>query len=537
MSETASARPAAPRTDADRAVVIGGGIAGLATAALLAREGWAVSLFEARDQVGGRAGVWEADGFRFDTGPSWYLMPEVFDHFFRLMGTTTAEQLNLVRLDPAYRVYSEPPAGTASDPIDIRSGRELSTQLFESIEPGAGAALAEYLDSAKDAYDLAVTRFLYDTYETTAGLRDPALLRRVPQLAPLLTTTLSRHVERRFSDKRLQQVLGYPAVFLGGSPYGVPSLYHLMSHLDLADGVLYPQGGLYEVIRAVERVARGAGVSIETGAEVTSIVTTPTAGGRAQATGITLADGRRVDADLVVSSADLHFTETQLLPEPLRTYPEQWWEKRTPSPGALLLLLGVEGDLPQLAHHTLLFTEDWRSNFDDIFGEHTRIPDPASIYVCKPSATDPTVAPEGSENLFVLVPIPADPSLGHGGVDRGGSPRIEAAADRVIAQISQWCNIPDLAERITVRRTIAPGDFEHDFHAWRGNALGLAHTLRQSAVFRPRNASKKVDSLAYAGASALPGIGLPMCLISAEIVVKRLRGDRSPGPIAEPAAV
>ena len=172
-----------------------------------------------------------------------------------------------------------------------------------------------------------------------------------------------------------------------------------------------------------------------------------------------------------------------------------------------------------------------------IFGEHTRIPDPASIYVCKPSATDPTVAPEGSENLFVLVPIPADPSLGHGGVDRGGSPRIEAAADRVIAQISQWCNIPDLAERITVRRTIAPGDFEHDFHAWRGNALGLAHTLRQSAVFRPRNASKKVDSLAYAGASALPGIGLPMCLISAELVVKRLRGDRSPGPIAEPAAV
>ena len=286
------------------------------------------------------------------------------------------------------------------------------------------------------------------------------------------------------------------------------------------------------------RVASSAeGVAIETGAEVTSIVTTPTAGGRAQATGVTLADGRRVDADLVVSSADLHFTETQLLPEPLRTYPQRWWDKRTPSPGALLLLLGVDGELPQLAHHTLLFTEDWHANFDDIFGEHPRIPDPASIYVRKPSATDPTVAPDGSENLFVLVPIPADPSLGHGGVDRGGSPRIEAAADRVIEQISQWCGIPDLAERITVRRTIAPGDFEHDFHAWRGNALGLAHTLRQSAVFRPRNASKKVDALAYAGASALPGIGLPMCLISAEPVVKRLRGDRSPGPIAEPAAV
>lgn len=524
-------------TQPGTAVVIGGGIAGLATAALLGREGWAVTLLEARDELGGRAGIWEQDGFRFDTGPSWYLMPEVFDHFFRLLGTTTEQELDLVRLDPAYRVYSEPGPDVPPEPVDIRSGRELSTELFESIEPGAGAQLSDYLDSAKNAYDLAVTRFLYDTYETTAGLRDPALLRRAPQLAPLLTTTLSRHVERRFSDKRLQQILGYPAVFLGGSPYGVPSLYHLMSHLDLADGVLYPRGGLYEVIRAVERLARAQGVVIETGTPVTSIITTPTAGSRPRATGVSLADGRRVDADLVVSAADLHFTETELLPAPLQTYPEAWWDKRTPSPGAVLLLLGVEGELPQLAHHTLLFSADWRTNFGDIFGEDTRIPDPASLYVCKPSATDETVAPAGMENLFVLVPVPADPSLGHGGVDGSGSAVIEAAADRTIAQIASWCGIPDLADRIRVRRTIAPGDFEADFHSWRGNALGLAHTLRQSAVFRPRNASKKVDALAYAGASALPGIGLPMCLISAELVIKRLRGDRSPGPIAEPVTV
>lgn len=208
-----------------------------------------------------------------------------------------------------------------------------------------------------------------------------------------------------------------------------------------------------------------------------------------------------------------------------------------PESGRLLLLLGVDGELPELAHHTLLFSEDWHTNFDDIFGRHTRIPEPASLYVCKPSATDPTVAPAGSENLFVLVPIPADPGLGHGGIDGAGSARIEAAADRVIAQISAWCGIPDLADRIRVRRTIAPADFAHDYHAWRGNALGLAHTLRQSAMFRPRNASKKVDGLSYAGASTLPGIGLPMCLISAELVLKRLRGDRTPGPIAEPTAV
>ena len=520
------AGPLTPR----RAVVVGGGIAGLATAALLGAEGWSVTLFEARDVVGGRAGSWDQDGFRFDTGPSWYLMPEVFDHFFRLLGTTAERELDLVPLDPAYRVYSDPATGRA--PLDVRSGREAATALFESVEPGAGAKLSAYLDSAGDAYDLAVTRFLYDTYETTAGLRDPALLRRVPQLAPLLTRSLASHVDRRFADPRLRQILGYPAVFLGGSPYGVPSLYHLMSHLDLDEGVLYPQGGFIEIIRAIERLAVASGAVIETGARVVSIDTTG-----ATATGVVLADGRRVEADLVVSAADLHHTETALVAPELQSYPEAWWAKKEPSPGALLLLLGVEGSLPQLAHHTLLFTDDWRSNFEDIFGAHPRISDPASLYVCRPSATDPTVAPAGHENLFVLVPVPADPALGRGGESGDGDARIETAADRVIEQLASWCDIPDLADRIVVRRTIAPGDFAADLNAWRGNALGLAHTLGQSAMFRPRNASRKVAGLSYAGGSALPGIGLPMCLISAELVVKRLRGDRTPGPLAEPARV
>jgi phytoene desaturase len=513
-----------------RAVVVGGGIGGLAASALLATEGWDVTLFEARDELGGRAGSWEHDGFRFDTGPSWYLMPEVFDHYFRLLGTTADRELDLVPLDPAYRVYSDPSTGL--EPLDIRSGRAEATALFERVEPGAGAKLDAYLDSAADAYELAVNRFLYDTYETTAGLRDPALLRRMPRLAPLLTRSLARHVESRFQDPRLRQILEYPAVFLGGSPYGVPSLYHLMSHLDLDDRVLYPRGGFTELIGAIARLAEASGVVLETGARVTAITTEA-----GTATGVELADGRRVSADLVVSGADLHHTETQLVPRAEQSYPEEWWRSRTPSPGALLVMLGVEGALPQLAHHTLLFAHDWRAGFDDIFGPHPRIPDPASLYVCRPSATDPTVAPPEHENLFVLVPVPADPSLGHGGIGGAGDPQIEAAADRVIAQIAEWCGIPDLASRVVVRRTVTPGDFADDLGAWRGNALGLAHTLGQSAVFRPRNASRRVDGLSYVGASTLPGIGLPMCLISAELVVKRLRGDRSPGPLAEPARV
>ncbi len=514
---------------AERVVVIGGGIAGLATATLLAADGHSVTLFEARDELGGRAGLWERDGFRFDTGPSWYLMPEVFDHFFRLLGTSSERELDLVRLDPAYRVYTE----GDPEPLEIRSGVEHVTELFEDIEPGSGAILREYLASAQDAYELAVTRFLYDSYASTKGLRDPALLRRLPQLLPLLTRPLHRHIESRFRDPRLRQVLGYPAVFLGGSPFDVPSLYHLMSHLDLGDSVAYPMGGFTTIIDAIARLARERGVTIETGTPVVSI---ETAGSRAVGVRVQDASGTShfVPADIVVGAGDLHHLETELLPPERQTYPEPWWKKRTPSPGALLLLLGVEGELPRLAHHTLVFTKDWRGNFDAIFGDEPYVPDPASLYVCRPSATDPSVAPAGHENLFVLVPMPADIALGHGGVDGAGDPRIEAAADAVIDQIAVWTGTPDLADRIVVRRTIAPADFAADLHTWRGNSLGLSHTLLQSAVFRPRNASRKVDGLLYGGADVLPGIGLPMCLISAELVLKRVRGDDGAGRLPEP---
>ncbi|MDT0117717.1 phytoene desaturase family protein [Microbacterium sp. PRF11] len=512
---------------AQRIVVVGGGIAGLGTAALLADRGHDVQLFEARDALGGRAGSWEADGFRFDTGPSWYLMPEVFDHFFRLLGTSADEQLDLVRLDPAYRVFGPPGKG---EPIDIVSGREAARALWEKHEPGSGDKLLAYLDSAKDAYELSTSKFLYDPYSSTKGLRDPSLVKRLPTLIPLLTRSLWKRITSDFHNPRLQQILAYPAVFLGGSPFEVPSLYHLMSHLDLGDGVLYPRGGMTEIIKAIERLARERGVQIEASSPVEAIITEA-----GTARGVRLADGRVIAADAVVSGADLHHTENHLLEEKDRQYPEKWWDDKVPSPGALLLLLGVKGELPQLTHHTLLFTDDWHTNFDNIFGENKRIPDPASIYICRPSATDDSVAPEGHENLFVLVPVPADPDSGRGGVSGAGDDRIEKAADRVIAQIGEWIGIPDFAERIVVRRTIAPEDFKEDLHAWHGNSLGLAHTLNQSAIFRPKNRSRKVDNLYYAGTSVLPGIGLPMCLISAELVVKRMTGDKTPGPLAEPA--
>ncbi len=511
-------------------VVIGAGISGLATAALLAADGHEVCVVEGREETGGRVGAWSRDGFTFDTGPSWYLMPEVFDHFFAMLGTSAERELDLVPLTPAYRVYPEPHDDTTREGVDVVSGRAEVRALFDEREPGSGERIERYLDSAREAYELAVDRFLYDTYASTQGLRDRDILRRLPRLAGLLTGRLQKHIDRRFKDPLLRRILAYPAVFLGTSPYEAPSLYHLMSHLDLDEGVLYPRGGFREVIRAIETLARDRGVQIHTGDEVSEIILE----GR-RVTGVRTASGTVHRAETVVSTADLHHTETALLPRSAQSHPARSWRRRTPSPGAALVLLGVRGELPQLAHHTLLFADGWKENFDAIFGPDAHAPDPASIYVCRPSATDPNVAPPEHENLFLLVPVPADPSIGSGGIDGGGDTSLEEIADRAIAQVSEWAGIADLADRIVVRRTIGPGDFERDFHAWRGNALGLAHTLRQSAVFRPRNVSSTVDGLFYAGASVLPGIGLPMCLISAELVLKRLRGDLTAGPLAEPA--
>lgn len=512
-------------------VVIGGGISGLATAALLATEGHQVTVLEKQEALGGRAYTFSEAGFRFDAGPSWYLMPEVIDHYFQLLGSSAEQELDLVKLDPGYRLISEGAGG----PVDVPAGRSKVVELFERLEPGAGARLEQYLDSAAETYTMAKRRFLYPTFESFAPLLTPDILARLPRLARLLLEPLHSYAKRYVSHPSLQQILEYPAVFLGASPFTAPSMYHLMSHLDLDVGVSYPMGGFARLVEALERQAREAGVTIRSNTEVLAIETVPTGSRRRPAAvrGVRCRTGdgaqESLAADVVISAADLHHSETALLPRNLQTYPERYWSRRTAGPSALLLYLGVRGGLPQLQHHTLLFTADWEKNFKAIFGKDTFIPEPASMYVCKPSATDPGVAPEGHENVFVLVPIPPDPGLGG-----RGDETLEKAADAVIGQLSEWAGIPDLAERIVVRRMYGPADFERDYHSWKGTSLGPAHTLRQSAFFRAGNVSRKVQGLYYAGASTIPGIGIPMCLISAELVVKRLRGDTSTGPLPVP---
>ncbi|MCQ9676886.1 phytoene desaturase family protein [Corynebacterium sp. BF-R-2] len=501
-----------------RAVVIGAGIAGLATAALLQREGWDVVVVDKQSSVGGRAGKLEVDGFRFDTGPSWYLMPEAFEEFFRACGTSTERELELVDLSPAYRVYNED-----GEFLDVETGVEKVAQLFEAVEPGAGARVRAYLTQASNVYAVALRNFLYTTFSRPTELLARDVLSRLGTLTLLLTRSLDGLVAARFQNYRLRQILTYPAVFLSTEPKAAPALYSLMSHTDLVEGVRYPQGGFAAVVEAIARQAAGA--KFHLGTAVTAI---NCAHGRA--TGVTLADGHVIPADAVISAADLRHTETALLPDEARTYPECYFARRNPGLGTVLVFLGVKGSVPQLAHHTLLFSKDWTPDFKAVYHgpEPTRpLGASESIYVSKTSATDPTVAPAGYENLFILVPVPADESYGHG--DAYGaeeSARVSAIANAAVAQLGSWLGIEDLEGRVVVKRTLGPSDFAEQYNSWSGGAVGPAHTLRQSAFFRGRNVSRKLSNLYYAGGTTVPGVGVPMCLISAQNVLTRMREQR-----------
>lgn len=515
--------------------VIGGGAAGLATAALLAREGHTVDLFEQNSTLGGRIGSIEEEGYRFDTGPSWYLLPEVYDHYFELLGTTAADELDLHTLDPAYTVFSPDSSTRRSQTVTIPFGSAQVLETFERIERGSSRALERYLVSANRTKEMAIDYFLYNPFTSLRSILRPEIVTALPTLLRLLGTSLTRFSSAAVRHPVLRQILQYPAIFLGTDPRRAPAIYHLMSALDLSEGVQYPMGGFRTIAEVLARLAEQSGVRMHTDSKVGHIAAGDSGKCGRKVTGITWTDqeGKAHDhrCDIVVSAADLHHTETKLLDRADQSYPESWWTTVTSGPGAILVFLGVEGDIEQLPHHSLFFTDDWSTNFDDIFGQRQKISSPASVYVCKPSHTDPTVAPHDHENLFILIPVPADAGLGAGGRDGKGDARIERAADRAIDQIAQWAKIPDLRDRIRFRQTQGPTDFSSGYNSWLGGMLGPAHTLQQSAMFRAQNASKKVDGLYYAGATTAPGVGVPMCLISAELVLKRICGDSSPGPL------
>ncbi len=492
-------------------IIIGGGIGGLALAGMLGKAGYQVTIVEKNESVGGRARIFRDSGFMFDMGPSWYMMPDVFEHFFSVVGEDINDYYKLQKLAPSYQITLKSDGKSYKFYADM----EKNKALFESIEPGAGQVLEDFLNETKWQYELSKAEFMYKNYNS---IRDFMTLRVMRQGAKLpLFKKQKQIIDKKFKSEILRKALQYQTVLLGTAPGDTPGIYTLMNYVDLVLGEWYPDGGIRAVPGSLEAIARKYGAQVVLNAPVKQIVVENDV-----AKGVLLENGETLYADMVVSNADVHHTDTRLLPSVYQTKSDKYWDSRTLAPSAFILYLGVKGKLPQMEHHNLLFPQDWQKGFDQIF-KNPQWPDDPAFYVCMPSKTDATVAPENHENLFVLVPIAS-------GLEYTDDFAREYG-DKVIAEIAQYYAIPDLTERIVVRHHYSVRDFIADYNAFKGTALGLAHTLGQTAIFRPNNVHPKIKNMYYVGAGTNPGIGMPICLISAELAYKRIQNITYPFPL------
>jgi phytoene desaturase len=496
----------------ERVTVVGGGFGGLATAPLLAELGAEVTVVEQNERLGGVANRIEAEGFTFDTGPSWYLMPGVFERYFDHFDRAPSDYYDLERLDPHYRVFWKD-----GDRVDVPDDPDAVAEIFESYEAGGGEAFREYLGEAAFTYEVGMDRFVY---EDRPRLRDFAALdvaRSARGIA--LLGSMADHAAESFEHPKLRQLVQYTLVFLGGAPHNTPALYNLMAHVDFELGVFYPEGGIYAVVEALTELGRERGVAYETGTTVTAVegrshgLTVATRPTGDEGTAATDDGGATHRADRVVCGANPAHVQRDLLGAEYGR-DDGYWEERTYAPSAYMLYLGVEGELPELDHHTLVLPTDWDAHFERIFDDPAWPEDPA-YYVNVPSRTDETVAPDGNETVVVLVPVAA-------GLDDSPERRAQFR-ERVLDDVATHTGV-DLRDRIAVEREACVSEFAEWVNAPQGTALGLAHTLRQTGPLRPSHRGDP-DGLYYVGGYTTPGIGVPMCLISAEHTAAAVRED------------
>jgi phytoene desaturase len=444
-------------------------------------------------------------------GPSWYMMPDVFEHFFTTLGENVADHYHLEKLAPSYQITLK----SNGKNYKFYADTEKNAALFESLEKGAGQKLKDFLEETKYQYEIAKNEFMYKNYDSIFDFAN----RRVMTLGAKLPIFKKQKaiIEKKFKHELIRKALQYQTVLLGTAPGDTPGIYTLINYVDLVLGEWYPSGGIRAVPSTLLALATKYGVSVRTSVPVQKIIIEGD-----EVKGVRLETGEELFADIVVSNADVHHTDTALLPEKYRTKSDKYWNSRVMAPSAFILYLGVKGKLPQMEHHNLLFTKNWEEGFGQIF-DRPAWPTNPSMYICMPSKTDALIAPEGHENLFVLVPIAS------------GLEYTEQFADsyeaKVLEEIAQYYNIPDLKDRIVVRHRYSVKDFKRDYNAFKGTALGFAHTFSQTAIFRPNNVHPKLKNLFYVGAGTNPGIGMPMCLISAELAYKRIEGITSPSPM------
>ena len=482
-----------------KTAVIGGGFSGLSAACFMAKQGHKVTVFEKNSSVGGRARSFSEQGFMFDMGPSWYWMPDVFEKFFGEFGRRPDDYYQLVQLDPGFQIIFG-----KDDVLQVPASIDGIYDVFEQIQTGSAAKLKKFLVEGKYKYEVGMQKLVYKPsfswreFATTEVLASAARLQ--------LLRTMRAHVQGYFKDERLIALMEFPSLFLGATAQNIPALYSLMNYAALSMGTWYPKGGMVEIVKAMEHLASSLDVDIVTECEVAKIEVHNGAAAKINTSkGDFFIDG-------VIATGDYHHIEQSLLDAQHRNYKEAYWERKTFAPSCLIFYVGVNKKVKKLIHHNLFFDASLDVHSSEIYDSPQWPSDPL-FYVCCPSKTDDSVAPDGMENLFILMPIAS-------GLKDAEETR-ERYFQMIVKRIEQFCEDAVMAH-VVYKKSYCVNDFVNDYHAYKGNAYGLANTLRQTALLKPSMRSKKVENMFYAGQLTVPGPGVPPAIISGQIAAGQL---------------
>lgn len=484
------------------AIVIGAGVAGLSTACYLAKLGFTVTVLEKNDSPGGRARQFSEQGFLFDMGPSWYWMPDVFEKFYQDFGYTTSDFYELIRLNPSYRVVDK-----AGNGIDIPANMQELENLFEQFEPGSAVKLRQFLQEAAYKYKVGMEELVYKPGMSVLEFADVRLLKGIIKMD--VFTSIKKHIRQFVSHPFLIELLEFPILFLGALPKNTPALYSLMNYADMQLGTWYPKGGMYKVVDAFVKIANNLGVQILVNQEVKQLVCNQNA-----ITSV-VTNNQTFKANVIVGAGDYHHIDQHLLPAIKSNYTSKYWADRKMAPTCLLYYVGLNKKIPKLQHHNLFFDADFAAHAEQIYTTPSWPNDPL-FYVSVTSKTDEGVAPNGCENLFILIPLA--PGL-------EDTPELhETYFELVMDRLEKFTGTP-IKQHVVFKKPYGFKNFVTDYHAFKGNAYGLANTLTQTAVLKPKIKNKKLNNLYYAGQLTVPGPGLPPSIISGNVVANFIQTD------------
>ncbi len=473
-------------------IIIGSGFSSLAASCYLAKAGYDITLIEKNKTIGGRARQLKRDGFTFDIGPTWYWMPDVFERFFSDFNKKPSDYYQLDKLNPAYSVYFG-----KNDYITIEDSLEKICEAFEAEEKGSSIQLMKFINKAKDNYNIAIKDLVYNPGVSPLELVSLTTMKRLNQFF----SSVKKDVRKAFKNDKLAKILEFPVLFLGAKPSNTPSFYNFMNYADFGLGTFHPKKGMYQVILAMEHLAKELGVNIITDSPVDKINIEK---GRAQSV---ICNNTTYNADIVLSGADYHHTET-LLDKAYRQYSEAYWEKKTFAPSSLLFYVGFDKKIENVEHHTLFFDVDFDVHANAIY-DNPKWPEDPLFYASFPSKTDSSTAPENKEAGIFLIPLAP-------GLEDTKELR-EAYFNKIINRFEKVTS-QTVINNILFKESFCVNDFIKDYNSYKGNAYGMANTLTQTAFLRPKLKSKKVKNLYFTGQLSVPGPGVPPSLISGKLV-------------------